>query len=230
VDEKVQEFVNQRLSFEYAGKNALSAKSKYSVSEIGSSEFLPSADKAFAVPLFIQGKKRLTGAEIGAAVHIVMENLDFKKAAQLLEQGRSEGRKYMLSLVGELAEKAVLTQDEAKAIDIGRLEMFIKSDVGKRAAKADAIYKETPFNIVRDINGIETIIQGVIDCYFEEDGEYVLIDYKTGYASGEESIEQVKKMYESQLSLYAEALETVRNVRVKEKYLYLLGRNEAVLL
>ena len=228
--EEIREFVNERLTYEYADKKALSAKSKYSVSEIGRAEFPPGMEKSFAVPLFIQGRKRLTGAEKGAALHVVMEKMDFKKAAQLFRSGRAFGRAYLSELVSELEEKAILTHDEAEAVGIGRLEMFIKSDIGKRAAEAAAVCKETPFNMVKDIDGIETIIQGVIDCYFDEGGEYVLLDYKSGYASGAESIESIKRMYENQLSLYAEALETVRKVRVKEKYLYLFGRNEAVLL
>ena len=251
---ETQELVNSRLSYEYADKKALTAKSKYSVSELGHAEFLsgqaseqgratlasPASgqrsatlpagrEKAAAVPLFIQGKKKLTGAEIGAAIHVVMEKLDFREASEMFALSESEGYAYLSGLIEELKEKVILTPDAADAVNLKRIEMFIKSDIGKRAAKADKIYKETPFNIMKEIDGIETIVQGVIDCWFEEGGEYVMIDYKSGYITGDEDIMEFTKFYEGQLLLYAEALEMIKNVKVKEKYLYLFAKDTAVL-
>jgi ATP-dependent helicase/nuclease subunit A len=225
---EIEKFVNSRLSFEYPYKKALSAKSKYSVSGITRAEQPAGVEKTAAVPIFMQGVRKPTGAEIGAAVHVVMDKLDFKRASEKFALGDGDGRRYLSELIRELREKIIIAEETAGMINPLRIEMFIKSDIGKRAARAEKLYKEAPFNIVKEIDGIETIIQGVIDCYFEENGEYVLIDYKTDYIPKGEGIEKIKEMYGGQVSLYAEALEIIRDVKVKEKYLYLFGRDEAV--
>jgi ATP-dependent helicase/nuclease subunit A len=225
--ERIIEF---RLSYEYPDKKALLAKSKYSVSDLGRTGVGTVRDKASAIPLFLQGAKKPTAAMIGTAIHTVMENLDFKEAAHAFESGGNEGRDYLRELVKELDKKEILALGVAELIDIGQIEMFIKSDIGKRAAKADNIYKETPFNIIKEIDGIEAIIQGIIDCYFEEGGEYVLLDYKSDHITGDESIGRVKEMYANQIKLYGEAIETVKNIRVKEKYLYLFNAGAAFLI
>jgi len=229
-DVEMKKTINDRLSYEYPYQKDLVAKSKYSVSELGNAKLPVSREKTIAVPLFVQGKKKLTSAEIGSALHTVMEKLDFKKASEMFALGNDDGYAYVKGLIEELREKVILTDDEADAIDTKRIEMFIKSDIGKRLAKADNIYKEVPFNIVKEIDGIETIIQGVIDCYFEEGGEYTLIDYKSGYVSGEDDIERIKQAYAQQVELYGEALEITKNIQVKEKYLYLFSKDITVSL
>ena len=208
----------------------MSAKSKYSVSELGQEKFTGSREKAAVIPLFVQGKKKLTSSEIGTAIHVVMEKLDFKKSAEMFEFSEDKGYEYLANLVRELEEKVILTQDEANAIDLKRIAMFIKSDIGKRAAKADKIYKEVPFTIIKEIDGIEAIIQGIIDCYFEEGGEFSLVDYKSGYVSSGEDVRQSKEKYAAQIALYSEALEITKNIKVKDRYLYLFGRDTAVLI
>lgn len=217
-------FVNERLSYEYEYKKALSAKSKYSVSEINRGPAQATAVKSPSVPLFMQGKRKLTGAEIGAAYHVVMEKADFKAAALSFDKGK--GQDYFEGLLAELKDKSILTPDAAETINLKWVESFIKSDIGRRAAKADRVYKETPFNIIKEIDGIDTIIQGVIDCWFEEDGEYVLVDYKSDHIAG--GVESIRETYAGQLELYGEALEIIKGARVKEKYLYLLSGGVSV--
>ena len=257
-DEKMRKEVERRLSYKYPYEEELHAKSKYSVSELAAkvnymgSELLTSADcskseveqvlaskldrqkafltqeKAAVVPVFLQGKKKLTSAEIGTAIHAVMEKLDFKEAFEAFALSDEAGREYLATYVKELENKVILTSDMVQAIDLGRIGRFLKSDIGKRAAQADEIHKESPFNIIKEINGIETIIQGVIDCWFREGENYVLIDYKLGFAFGEDDIEKMKETYKTQVELYSEALEISKNIKVKEKYLYLFGSGVAV--
>jgi ATP-dependent exoDNAse (exonuclease V) beta subunit len=50
------------------------------------------------------------------------------------------------------------------------------------------------------------------------------LDYKLGYTYDEEVLERLKEVYASQISLYSEALEISKNIKVKEKYLYLFGK------
>jgi ATP-dependent helicase/nuclease subunit A len=79
--------------------------------------------------------------------------------------------------------------------------------------------------------GEKIIIQGTIDCYFEEDGKYILLDYKSNYvgdADDEAEIGRIAENYRVQLSLYREALEKIRGVKVEETYLYLFSIGKGV--
>ena len=225
-----KEFAKKRLSYEYPEQKSLYTKSKYSVSELAQTGFSQGIEAAAAVPVFLQGKRKPSNAEIGAAFHTVMEKMDFISAARAFSESDAKGRDYLAEFLDELKRKAIIPADIAGLIDTKRIEAFLKSDIGRRAASAAKIHKETPFNIIKELDGADTIVQGIIDCYFEENGEYVLIDYKTDRVSGEDDVERIKKMYCGQAALYSEALEMIKNVKVKEKYLYLFGADTAVLI
>ncbi|HHW47664.1 MAG TPA: helicase-exonuclease AddAB subunit AddA [Clostridiaceae bacterium] len=76
--------------------------------------------------------------------------------------------------------------------------------------------------------GTETILlQGVIDCFFEEDDGIVLIDYKTDYVpNGGTDI--IKKRYEPQIEYYSKALARMTGKKVKERYIYLFWNGEVI--
>ena len=66
------------------------------------------------------------------------------------------------------------------------------------------------------------LVQGIIDAYFVEDGEIVLVDYKTDRVN--EAHELVDR-YKTQLDLYADALGRIfsagdKNAEIKEKLIY----------
>ncbi|MDO5574953.1 MAG: PD-(D/E)XK nuclease family protein, partial [bacterium] len=65
--------------------------------------------------------------------------------------------------------------------------------------------------------GETVLVQGIIDAYFEEDGELVVVDYKTDrVTTGEELVGR----YRMQLDYYAQALEQLTGKHVKEKLIY----------
>jgi len=72
------------------------------------------------------------------------------------------------------------------------------------------------------------MLRGVVDVYFEEDGEIVLIDYKTGFVN-EENVDEVINKYRKQLELYAIALSELTGKKVKEKWIYLFGLEKGIL-
>ena len=61
------------------------------------------------------------------------------------------------------------------------------------------------------------LVQGIIDAWFIEDGEIVLLDYKTDRVEDEETL---LRRYRLQLELYKRALEAATNKKVKEVYIY----------
>ena len=77
------------------------------------------------------------------------------------------------------------------------------------------------------------MIQGVIDCFFEEDDGYVLIDYKNSYINPENregSLKKLRETYAKQVELYKEALELITCKPVREAYLYLFSEGEFLTL
>ena len=87
------------------------------------------------------------------------------------------------------------------------------------------VRREWAFNLVMDERG--TLLQGVIDCAFLEDDQWVLVDYKTDRITSDE---QLADRYRSQLSFYKQALEQILGLPVTEAILYSfhLGREVAV--
>jgi ATP-dependent exoDNAse (exonuclease V) beta subunit len=83
---------------------------------------------------------------------------------------------------------------EARAL----AERFHSSELGQRARRAVRIGRETP--VLFEFEGL--LIRGVIDLWFEEGGELVIVDYKTERHIGVERRDE----YSAQLGLYAIAL------------------------
>ncbi|MCL2249871.1 MAG: UvrD-helicase domain-containing protein [Oscillospiraceae bacterium] len=74
--------------------------------------------------------------------------------------------------------------------------------------------------------GDKILLQGVIDCFFEENGEIVLIDFKTDKVT-DSTIKQRVNEYTPQLNIYASALERITKKRVKERIIYFFAVDRA---
>ncbi len=115
---------------------------------------------------------------------------------------------------------------------------FFFTPLGQRILKAGEVERETAFNQLRQAADImesvaaseeKLLVQGVIDLFFYEGPEIVLVDFKTDYID-RKNREKLIVYYRPQLQLYKEALETIQGAKVKESYLYFFGIDEAVLL
>lgn len=215
--------IQRRLGYEYGHRDALRLKSKFTVSELsrmaGDSHETPKVSAALDTPKFTREKSTFTAAEKGTILHKVMEQLDFRQPDAVR------------AVVRDLVERQILTEDEAAAASYQRIMGFFDSEIGKRACRADKLYKETSFNIKKEMFGEKIIIQGTIDCYFEEDGKYILLDYKSNYIGDPDDMQEIERIaetYKVQLDLYREALEKIRGVKVEEAYLYLFSIGKGI--
>ena len=206
--------IAEGLSYEYPYQDAVKVKSKYSVTELSGGSMEIADEILLQKPEFTREHKGLTAAQRGTAMHLVMERLDFSKA---LEQGRS----YIQQIVEQLRSTGSLSEQEAKAIWIDQILGFFTESVGKRAARAGSLQKEREFILQKDVGGELAIVQGVIDCFFEEEDGMVLIDYKNSYVDSEAAEEEIRQRYAGQMALYKEALESSWGRPVKETWLYL---------
>ena len=126
---------------------------------------------------------------------------------------------------------------------IGDLERFYRSDLGLRALRArknGTFHSESPFCLgvaASQMNPQARIgrdgyvkIQGIIDAWFEEDGKWILYDYKTDRMTGENWEEKLAVRYRVQLQYYQMALEKMSGRTVDEVYLYSVSKGKAVRL
>ncbi len=131
---------------------------------------------------------------------------------------------YIVSVADRLLLEGSFSTEEYDAIQFNKITKFFKSEIGTRAAKAaeaGKLYREKEFIMSKKNNGTQTIVQGVIDCYFEENERLVLIDFKNSYVGKNRSIEDIAEIYREQIELYKEALEGGTGMKVAESYLYL---------
>jgi ATP-dependent helicase/nuclease subunit A len=135
-----------------------------------------------------------------------------------------------------MIEAELLTKEQAEEVDPQGITKFLESELGERILRAKKIQREIPFSLALPAQEVfpdwregeqETVlVQGVIDCVFEEEDALVLIDYKTDaisarYAGGFEEAKSVMiERYNLQLGLYSKAIEQIWKKPIKEKYLY----------
>lgn len=164
------------------------------------------------IPKFISGEEvQLAANERGSAYHRVMECLDYSVSVNL------DGVK---ADINRMLETGKMNELQVKSVNPWDIYTFVQSDTGRRVANAvncGSVRREQPF--VFEYEG--QLIQGIIDLCFEEDGELVIVDYKTDRVmKGKAGEKELVKRYAIQLDYYAKALEQLTGKTVKEKIVY----------
>ena len=246
----VKQFLEDRFNKEYIYKNVLNKPSSITVSEI--KKMIQEEDEekhqkyykenfALKTPSFIhQGEEKVgfNSAEKGTIFHLAMQLLDFSKFDT---EDVSKIREEIKLQINSFVEKNIMSMDEIETIKINWIVKFIQSDIFKEiyiANKSEKLFKEKAIdyniklkNLFKDENIEEDekiMVVGIIDLFFEnENGEIILLDYKTDYVT-KENLEEVKARYKVQLDLYKSAIEDISGKKVAKKGLYLFGINEFV--
>ena len=195
--------------------------------EISENTTLPPRLRNLCKPKFLAGKTALTGAERGTALHLVMQDLDF-----FCEPNEQSVR----AQIEAMRAQRKLTEEQAKAADAYAIVRFLRSDLAARIRKSKQVEREYRFSLlrpVRDFSSLDAddsvLLQGVVDCFFEEDGELVVVDFKTDHVSCAQLDERAEH-YRPQLEAYSMALTRVMGKKVKEKVLYFFSAGEEVRL
>ena len=203
--------INEKLSYSYENSALSREAAKRTAS--GLDESVKNFDYfASAKPAFMNDGE-MTPAEKGTAMHAFMQFCDYAGAKNDLE-----------AEIARLAANSFITQAQADCLNREELTALFKSGFAERLFKADKIYRELKFSSfvkLRDIGDIdsdeEVLIQGISDCVFEENGELVLVDYKTDRVKSEK---QLLSMYENQIAFYRKTVAKALKKNVKEALLY----------
>ncbi|MCL2446148.1 MAG: UvrD-helicase domain-containing protein [Oscillospiraceae bacterium] len=212
-DESLRKLVQQRLDYvyPYAALNQLAAKQ--AVSEL--TEQAQAEQFAFSQRPAFTRAHGIAAAHRGSAMHAFLQYCDYAAAAA--------------DLTGEIArleQLGYLTARDAKALERDKLERFFASDFAARMAKSPTLLREQKFTmsipaleLLDDFAalGEEIVVQGIIDCAFEEDGALILLDYKTDRV---DDMAALVERYGAQLRLYRRAMQQCFGIEVAQTLIY----------
>ncbi|MBQ2841836.1 MAG: helicase-exonuclease AddAB subunit AddA [Clostridia bacterium] len=215
-DSKIVSEIKERLAYvyPYASLEGVVAKriaSKLDSEGIGG-EFFASRRPAFV------GKDKLTPAQRGTATHRFMQYADYSLAGESVEKE-----------IERLVQNGMLTEIEADVVDKKAISQFFSGSLARRILNAEKVYKEYAFTVAlplcemnpgipeNEARGETVVIEGVADCAFVENGELVVVDFKTDRASDESVLVE---HYREQLSVYRRCLSEVIGLPVKETVIY----------
>ena len=228
--------IERRLSFAYPYPEAVELPSKVTATELKrlvpddedpeSFSIAPRAVHSFRKPDFALAQKPATGAEKGIATHLALQYMNLR-ADMPLQTIEAE--------IERLKAGKFLSDRQAEAVDCSAIAKLLSSPLGKRIGAADAVHREFRFSLLcpaEDIfgkaEGEKILLQGVVDCCIEEEGQLVIIDYKTDDIHTEAQLLQRKEEYSGQVRAYSEALARIFGMKVKETVLYFLSMGRAV--
>lgn len=211
-DNEILEKMVKRFNFVYHRESLNKIPSKVSASILVSDKKLHNSLKR---PDFIKSEG-LNLRERGIAIHKFMQFADYK-SAQLDAKKETE----------RLFENGFISREEKDSIDIRKINNFFASDLGKRILLSNKIIREYRFTVdisverIKDYIGEsecneDLILQGAVDCIFEQGDEIVIVDYKTGLSKNNE----IRKKNLKQLELYKYAIEKCFDKKVKECIIY----------
>ncbi|MBE6791937.1 MAG: helicase-exonuclease AddAB subunit AddA [Ruminococcaceae bacterium] len=183
---------------------------------------------AVSRPAFLS-RSGLTPAERGTAMHAFMQFSRYEAAAKDLE-----------SEIDRLVADGFLTAEQAQSLSRPRLDAFFGSDLYRRMAASPCCLREYPFavniplarwdealaaSLPADAADETVLVQGIVDCMFEEDGAWVVVDYKTDKVA---SAAELADRYRPQLATYALAVSAVLGKPVSACLLYSFALGETV--
>ena len=167
----------------------------------------------------------LTPAQRGTATHKFMQFSNYAAARADIE-----------SELARLVDGGFLSEDEGKAVNIGAAKRFFMSPLAERIFASDNVMREKKFaalfpakffypELTGEAAEEKIVVQGIADCVFVEDGELVIVDYKTDTGVDAEAL---LDRYSAQLEIYREALSQALGMPVKETLLYSFFMNSTV--
>ena len=222
----------QSASFHYAHEAATRLPSKLTATQL-KGRFLDAeaAEQAPAepqrrpwrTPQFLQDRP-LTGREKGSATHLFMQFVRYEACTD--EPGvRAE--------LQRLQVQKFLTPRQAEAVDVQKILRLFSSPLGKTLLSAKTLRREFKFSILTDAEayspeaaGEQVMLQGVVDCFWQEPDGIVILDFKTDYIDGD--LQRKAERYAPQLHAYAAALSRIFQTPVKKTILYFFSANQPI--
>ena len=222
-DPVLQERFRDRMDYAYPYTALSKTLSKRSASHL--------QEQSFSTEYFAESRPEsmskggMTPAERGTCLHKFMQYANFAIAAVDPEKEKQR-----------LVHFGFLLPEEAEVVEAEKVRAFLEDPIAARMGKSPRLLREHKFAILVPAGRFDgtlpeeqaeetVLIQGIIDCAFEEDGGLVLLDYKTDRVRNGE---QLADRYRDQLDTYRYALEETTGLPVKEVLLYSFALGKTV--
>ncbi|AMB98842.1 hypothetical protein AWM75_02020 [Aerococcus urinaehominis] len=172
------------------------------------------------VPKFLQEDQGVSAAEIGTANHLLMQTISFDY------QPSSQDFRVLFD---QLQSRGLIRSQLADHIDFDHLAAFFKTAIGQELIRqADLVKREESFSLTLPAKKIfpetpakdQLLVHGTIDGFILYPDEILLYDFKTdriAYLSQDQQADLLRQRYQTQIDLYAEALETIFQKPVKDR-------------
>lgn len=189
------------------------------------------------IPAFIADKEEISGTDRGSAYHKVMELFPMEELPMDAVSGNITEEDINRQMDLFVAEEK-LTEQWRNCVSAAKIKKFFESRLADRMVKASQkgkLYREQPFVLGISANRLgeqfpsteQILIQGIIDVFFEENGEIVVADYKTDLVK---TPQELIERYQVQLDYYAEALERLTGKAVVQKIIYSFALGQEIYL
>ena len=221
-DAALSERIRERINAEYGYAASAAVPTKLTVSDIvaaraGRDESERCCERR---PACLDADKR-GGTEAGTATHAFLQFADYDAL------GDPEAE------LARLVSQRFITERQAELVDRRKLDNFICSELFGRIRAAESSTREFRFTFEAAASDFipgapdeKLLVQGAIDCVFEENGRCVVVDYKTDRIK-DNTAEKVA-YYKPQLEIYARGLRELTGKEVSEGILFFLDTGEAV--
>lgn len=162
----------------------------------------------------------------GTAMHTFMQFCDFKECKD----------KSTLEEAKRLLKYGFINSEQFEVLNHTALCKFFESRLFSEIYASSSVRREERYTLffpsseffadektkrLLDESGKETLVQGVIDCYFENpDKTLTIVDFKTDNVGKETGERILKERHSKQLNLYRRAIEKIEGVKVKKVYIY----------
>ena len=229
--------IESLISFRYPHEAATSAPAKLTATQFKgrnldeeSAEGSPaprSVEYSLRQPLFLQGRRALSAAERGSAMHLAMQYIRYECC---------ENEDAVRQELKRLVDEGFLTEPQAGAVAPEKILALFRSDLGRRILNAPEVVREFKFSILTDASlhdpalaGEQLLLQGVTDCCLLERDGLCVVDFKTDQIRpGQEQARA--EYYRGQLDAYSLALSRIFERPVRQKCLYFFATDTAVCL
>ena len=225
--------IRQSLNFAYPHQAATAAPSKQTatdrkgrVKDAEAAEHAPeerNIRRQWRRPSFLS--QELSGTEYGTAMHTTLQYISYDRCGSPEE---------IAGEIQRLTDIGCLTKQQSDCLDPESIARFFSSELGSRLRSSVRHLREFKFSLLDDgrnydpgLEGEQVLLQGVVDCAILEDDGITVIDFKTDRVT-EKNLPETVNRYRSQVQTYAEALEKICELPVKESYLYFFRLNRFV--